>query len=72
MPRAVCTGVMCRVLQTLLCRVIEALWDDLRASFRFGYIRDVVRARVLGIVQYVADAVASEQVALPRSVSGGV
>ena len=72
MTRAVYTGVVCRVLQTLLCRVIEALWDDLRASFRFGYIRDIVRSRVLGIVQYVADAVASEQVALPRSVSGGV
>lgn len=72
MTRAVYTGVMCRVLQTLLCSVIEALWDDLRASLRFGYIRDVVRARVLGIVQYVTNAVASERVALPRSVSGGV
>ena len=72
MPRAVCTGIVCRMLQTLLCSVIEALWDDLRASFRFGYIRDVVRARVLGIVQYVANAVASERVPLPRSVSGSV
>ena len=72
MSRAVYTGVMCRVLQTLLCSVIDALRDDLRASFWFGYIRDVVRARVLGIVQYIANAVASERVALPRSVSGGV
>ena len=55
-----------------MCRVKKALRDDLRASFRLCYIRDVVRARILGVVQYIADAVAFERVAVPRSVSGSI